>query len=118
MINDIKLTNTGDIDIGAFKFEFVTGADYIIQKLAVVLRTFFGEWFLDTRAGIPYFEDILKKNYDPARIESVLKTAILDVPGVDQITAFDMNLVSPRQLEVNFTVNTDFGELEITELLV
>ncbi len=117
MIRDIKLTSGGDIDLSNYSLELAFDADYISQKLAIVLRTFLGEWFLDTSAGIPYFEDILKKNYDPTRVEAVLKSAILDVPGVDQITAFDMNLEDPRTLVVSFTVNTDFGELEITEIL-
>jgi len=117
MIRDIKINSLGDIDLSAYKFEFAFDADYIVQKLAITLRTFLGEWFLDTSAGIPYFEDILKKNYDPTRVESVLKSAILDVPGVDQITAFDMNLINPRTLIVTFTVTTDFGELEIEEVL-
>lgn len=117
MIRDIKLTSDGEIDLSTYDLEFAFDADYIMQKLLIVLRTFLGEWFLDTSAGIPYFEDILKKNYDPSRVESVLKSAILDVPGVDQITAFDMNLIDPRTLVVTFTVTTDFGELEIEEVL-
>ena len=118
MIRDIKLNSSGDLDISTYDFEFVLDADYISQKLIIVLRTFLGEWFLDISAGIPYFEDILKKNYDPIRVESVLKSAILDVPGVDQITAFDMTLNSPRELVVSFTVTTDFGELEIDEVFI
>lgn len=117
MIRDIKLTSLGDLDLSTYSMEFALNADYITQKLSVVLRTFLGEWFLDTSAGIPYFEDILKKNFDPTRVETVIKSAILDVPGVDQITSFDMSLINPRELVVSFVVTTDFGELEIEEVL-
>jgi len=117
MTIDIQITNDGDIDLSNNAFMLATGIDYIKQKLSIVLRSFLGEWFLDISVGIPYFEDIMKKDFDPARVESVLKSAILSVLGVNQITAFDMNLVNPRNLVVTFTVNTDFGELNITESL-
>ena len=117
MTTDVKITKDGDIDLTGNTFELATGIDYIDQKLAIVLRSFLGDWFLDLSAGIPYFEDIFKKQYDPARIESVLKAAILAVLGVNRITAFDLNLVNPRELVVTFTVSTDFGELVISESL-
>jgi len=117
MTIDVKITKDGDIDLAGNAFELATGIDYIDQKLAIVLRSFLGDWFLDLSTGIPYFEDIFKKQYDPTRIESVLKTAILAVLGVNRITAFDLNLVNPRQLVVSFTVSTDFGELVISESL-
>lgn len=117
MTIDIKITKDGDIDLSGNGFELASDIDYIDQKLAIVLRSFLGDWFLDLSAGIPYFEDIFKKQYDPARIESVLKSAILSVLGVNKITAFDLNLVNPRELVVDFTVSTDFGELVISESL-
>ncbi len=117
MTTDIKINLDGDIDLSELAFELVTEIEYIEQKLSIVLRFFLGEWFLDTSYGVPYFEDIFKKDYDPARIESVLKTQILAVLGVNQIVEFDLNLVNPRQLDVDFTVTTDFGELTISESL-
>lgn len=117
MTTDIKITKDGDIDLSGNSFELATGIDYIDQKLAIVLRSFLGDWFLDLSYGIPYFEDIYKKQYDPARVEAIMKAAILSVLGVDRITAFDLNLINPRELVVTFTVSTDFGELIISESL-
>lgn len=114
---DLKITQDGDLDLFGNTLTLVTEQDYLEQKLAIVLRSFLGDWFLDLSAGIPYFEDILKKQFDPIRIESILKSSIVNVLGVNKITAFDLNLINPRELVVNFTVNTDFGELEISEPL-
>ncbi len=116
MTTDIKINLSGDIDISLNNFQLAKDGDYIKQKLEIVLRTFLGEWFLNISDGVPYFEDIFKKNFNPARIETVIKAEILKVLGVDKITAFDMNLLN-RQLEIDFTVSTNYGELNITESL-
>ena len=115
-MRDIKIVNS-DIDLGAYGIELVSGLDYIEQKLKIALRLFKGEWFLDISKGVTYYEDILVKNYDGSRIEAVLKTVILGVPGVLELLSFDMNYDNTRKLTVSFSVSTDLGELELIEVL-
>ena len=115
-MRDFKLLNS-DLDLSNYGLQLVSDLDYIQQKLAITLRLFRNEWFLNIDAGIDYYTDILKKDIDGARIEAVLKSAILAVPGVLALTSFDMNLSTSRQLTVDFSVSTDLGELTINEVL-
>lgn len=68
----------------------ITGAARVAQSLRIRLRTWLGDWFLDTRHGVPYVESILKGNPNPAIVESILRAQILDVEGVQSITSFSL----------------------------
>lgn len=111
-MKDILLNTQNDIDVNLNNFRFAEEYVYIQQKLNIRLRLVQGEWFLDSTKGLPYFTDMLgKENIDGANIEALFKREILNTIGVDEITSFDMNLSSARQLTVQFSVNTDLGEL-------
>lgn len=38
-------------------------AKEVAQRLTVAFNFFRGEWFLDTREGLPYYEEIIKKGH-------------------------------------------------------
>jgi hypothetical protein len=78
-VGDIKLDEDGQIQLTPDLKSAVA------QHIAIRLRTFFGEWFLDAREGVPYFELILVKNPDLPRIENIFRTVILETPGVSNI---------------------------------
>lgn len=115
-MRDLKLSDS-DIDLSTYGMVLINDLDFIQQKLSIALRLFLGEWFLEISKGIPYYQDIFVKKYDAARIEAVLKTTILGVPGVLELTNFDMNYENPRKLTVSFSVSTDLGELTMSEEL-
>lgn len=117
MTIDILLNGDNDLDLTTYNLRLAKTEDYIVQKLGVKLRTILGEWFLDTSVGVPYFQDIFKKQIDPATVESVIKAAILESPGIVSLLSFDMSLSADRQLTVSFSVESDVGELQITETL-
>lgn len=58
------------------------------QGVAVRLKLFQGEWFLDTRIGVDYWGTILKKNPNLADIEAAIRSAILATPGVSHIVNY------------------------------
>ena len=62
----------------------------VAQHIAIRLRTFFGEWFLDVREGVPYFELVLVKNPDLGRITSIFRSVILATPGVASIARLQL----------------------------
>ena len=115
-MRDLKLNNS-DIDLSTYGLQLIENEDFITQKLRIALRLFYGEWFLDITQGVTYYEDILVKNPDGARIEAVLKSTILGVIGVNELLSFDMTLSADRTLTVTFSVNTDVGELNLIEVL-
>ena len=65
----------------------------VAQRIRVRLQFFLGEWFLDKRQGMPYFQAILIKNPDLTLVQSIFRRAILGTPGVLAIaklrTSFD-----------------------------
>ena len=74
----------------------LTGDAAIEQSVACELQLVLGEWFLDVSRGIPWFQQpnasartILGQfPADLAYAESLIKAAVLRVPGVNSITFF------------------------------
>lgn len=119
-MKDIALDKTtGDLLLENFDLQLVDGQDQIAQNLAIRLRFILGEWFLDTTAGVPYYDDFFIKAPNQIRIESVLKEEILDTPGVDQILSFTSNFDAQRRVySVTFSVSTIQGDITLTQELV
>jgi hypothetical protein len=86
---------------------FINGDAWIAQKLAIHLQFFFGEWFLDTTQGVKWYQNILVKNPNTRDIQSILQAAIMEVPGVEAITDFNL-IYDPkgRTLQLIFSVDT------------
>lgn len=68
----------------------VRDAEAVGQHVRQRLMTHAGEWFLDTRAGVPWVRDILGKPYDAVLAEAVLKAEVLDTDGVTGISSFSV----------------------------
>lgn len=86
----LKLNSNNDLFFSNNKrLEIISGNntdEEIKQRLSIRIKSFKGEWFLNTNYGIPYFYEIIgEKNIDLNIIESIFKTAILTVDGVKQI---------------------------------
>lgn len=99
-----------DLRVDTFNLSLVDGLDYIRQKLQIRLQFFYGEWFLDTTQGIKYFDEIFIKNPTLSRVQSILKAAITDTPGVNELLKMECSIDNARRkLLVTFTVNTTYG---------
>jgi len=79
----------------------------LTQRIKHRLQTFRGECFLDRSVGVPYFDEVMKKNPDLSRIRSLLASVINGVEGVKKILSLTV-LFAPktRNLSVNFRVLT------------
>lgn len=108
---NLLLTLAGDLDFSSGGLQIVEGADEIAQKLFTRLQFFLGEWFLDRRQGIPYYEKILIKNPDLVIIQSIFREAILETPGVTSLLdVIQTDLESAtRKLSVRFAAQLDSG---------
>jgi hypothetical protein len=118
-IKDLLLDEeTHDLKIVDYDLNIVEGQDAILQNTSIRLLFFKGEYFLDTLAGLPLYEDILVKNPNLSRIDAIMKAHILDTPGVKELLAYE-SAFDPRtrRLTVTFTVDTDFGSVTNTEVL-
>lgn len=112
-MTDFLLNECGDLDYTEGKLTIVTGVDAIRQRWLIYIRTFLGEWFLNTTIGVPYFQQVLKKAVSRQVIKQVFTTASLEVPGVIQVVSVivDSLNVATRFAEVTVTciVSTEEG---------
>jgi hypothetical protein len=108
--NDIVIDGTGSATINS-------ELDAIEQSLKQRLKSFAGDYFLNLREGIPYFQQILRKNPDPVIVDSAFKRVIINTKGVTKLTSFSLDLASNRELTVSFKVETEEGEINFSEVL-
>lgn len=105
---DLQLEDTTmnlDLSTG---FGFALTADlskYVSQKLRIALRIFKGEYFLNNTLGLPYIEEIFRKDPNIDFIEDLYKSKIASIYGVEEITFFELLADTlTRDFVVNFTV--------------
>ena len=88
----------------------VSGIDAIKQNLRQRFQTFLGENEYDISAGIPYFQDIFKKNPDPILVRSAFVDVAVETPGVLELTNLELDLdKSTRELTITFRAITTSG---------
>lgn len=83
-IHDLALTADGNLDI-------VRDAEAIGQHARQRVMTFQGEWFIDTTCGVPWLDQIMGRQFDPALSESVIKKELIETDGVTAIEAFSLS---------------------------
>lgn len=106
---------TGDLDLVAGQLVIVEGQEEIKQHLEQRLRTFLNEWFLDLSIGLPYFEEVLKKQVNTNAIDSIFIDEILQCPGVVRILDFNIDLVKgSRELQVTGEIESIEGNVEFS----
>ena len=76
---DVQLDDDGDITIPT---RICTGEDLIIQKVRGRAETFLGEWILDTRVGVPWFEWLEEVPPPEQQIQDFLRVEFEDIDGV------------------------------------
>lgn len=105
---DLKLDSNNDIVLVNNEIVLVDEYDAIAQHMRIRLRTFLGEWYLDERIGMPYFEEFLVKNPNKIVMQSRIREAMLETPGVISVDSlvFDFNTLD-RSLEVTAQVTLD-----------
>lgn len=95
-----------------------SGTNNVLQDILQRLSMFQGEWFMDNTAGVPYYQQILRKNPDQSKIDAIFINTICGTLGVQQLLsyAFVPNFAF-RTLEVSFSCNTTSGFIDYTGTL-
>lgn len=106
--NDWHLDSSGNLAI-------VTDADAVAQHARQRVKTYQGEWFLDTEAGIPWIENILGRVYNPELAEALVTAEIVATDGVTGILGVSTSLSRKvRGLELNSAeITTIYGEANL-----
>lgn len=88
----------GDLELANGTTRVSKDGEYAKQRVSVSLDFFLGEWFLDTKQGMPYFRDVLLKNPNGDTVRSVFKRRILQTPGIVSADKLDVKLDSAARL--------------------
>ena len=108
MIGFMLNPQTNDIEAVGGKIKLLsTVQESVRQRLSVKLRTFQGEWFLDTTYGVPYrgLNGIIGGKKSKAEVDAIFISIINDEPEVQRIISFDStyNAIN-RRYDLNFDV--------------
>lgn len=105
-MSDIRLRTSGGLwtDGG---LQLYTGADAVAQKLDLRLQLVRGEFYLDQRVGIPYFEQVWRKNPSITALQLIFRRAIEECPGVIELRELRIEVGTNREAEVFFTAQID-----------
>lgn len=94
---------------------------YMQQKVRCCLSFLKGEWYLDTRLGIPYIPSWdMDKDGHRAILESAIRVKISGISGIKKLLSFSSELdPKTRLFTVSFSAQCDNGEvLEMNEVAV
>ena len=124
-----KQTNDNELVGGKIKL-LSTVQESVRQRISIKLKTFAGEYFLDTTYGVPYrgINGIIGKGRTKAEVDAIFITIINEEPEVIKIKSFDSNyspinrrydlefdvLVADRQLRIVDPSATPNDEIEYT----
>ena len=104
---------TGDLDL-TNGCRLIRGSERIIQELKIRFRTFLGEYFLDTRKGLPWIRWRETKTPDSAlrEMEALFTAEVqetVDIEGLEPpgVTCTMVN----RRVHIKFKARTAFGIL-------
>jgi hypothetical protein len=101
---DLALTDAVELDLVGGDLSVTTDSAQVAQHLRTRLHLYYGEWVFNPESGIKYVEEIFIKAPDLNIVDGLLKSAILDTPGVVEITNYESALDdTTRALTVNFS---------------
>lgn len=82
------------------------------QEIKTRILFFRGENFMDTREGVPYYDEILVKGVDLGRVREIFRKVIMSVPAVVDVPGLDLVLDNAtRALTVTWEVRTTGGRV-------
>lgn len=117
---DLKLSgNDIYLNPSTYEFELIDGLDAIAQDCEVRLQFFLGEWYLDTRLGVPYYQEILGHKPTMQAVKGIFRDAILTTPGIQSVFELEIDFEgTTRTLSVSFKAETVEGSFEFDKELI
>lgn len=112
MPTDLKLdANTHDIDFSEGGTLYEEPAKSLVQRLKIAILLRRGEWLPNRLVGVPYQNTFFTIKNNKGFIDAFLQDYILGVEGVAAILSYSSTITIERQLQVNFRVRSDNGEI-------
>lgn len=109
---DIKLDEDGDVMFTNGGINVTeTVADSVTQRLVIKFNTYRGEWWLNTQAGLPYYQEILGKPRQKATVDAIFQQAVVEEENIAELLDFASILYSTREYEMGFIARAVDGNL-------
>jgi len=106
------LNSDNDLLLDGGRIAVTRDGAQVAQAVRCRLQFFKGEWFLDTEAGVPWYQDILTRPVVLANVDALLKREILQTEGVEALLEYAAVWSrTTRRLSVRFTARTTYGEI-------
>lgn len=90
MRDDLLLNGGGDLKINGSGDIMLT--ESVRQAVVIRLRWFFSEWRFAPDYGVPWFEDVLVKNPNDARIRRLIREECMAVEGVKDVRDIELTV--------------------------
>lgn len=103
-----KLDANHDWMFGRSQADYYTASDAVAQRVKTTLLSITNDWFLDESHGIPWFE-FWVKNPPLMRMEREIKSAILNIDGVERIDTFDLQITEERECTIELSYTDIYG---------
>jgi hypothetical protein len=117
---DFALNDDCDLSIKNGKIVPALDADEVIQRIRTHLWRYYGEWFLDTTLGMPWYGGVKllgNKNFTLAGL--YVRKEILNVYGVSQIVSVAVSPdVTGRTTTIGAQVLTIYGATELKTIVM
>ena len=100
----------GDLRLDNGTTVIIDGKEYARQRVEISLDFLLGEWFLDTRQGVPYFRDVLIRKPNDETVRSVLRRTVLNTPGMVRVDSLSTQYdTTARKLIVTYEATYQDG---------
>ena len=109
------MTSSGDLSLAKGISLTEDLPTYVRQKILSRLRFFLGEWFLDRRQGVPYWERVFVVSPDISFLTSLYRRIILGTRGVGGLESIALRFdKKTRTLFVSFVARLVESQETIT----
>lgn len=99
---DLQINSNGLLDL-------IDNKAQLDQKLTQRLKMFYGEWFLDTSRGVPYFGNILGERNENNIVVQLLTDEILKESEVTNVFNINSSLIN-RKFSYSCDILSIYGE--------
>lgn len=111
MSKNLKLDSNHDIIIGRGATR-VAGTPMVAQLVKCRLLALLGEWKLDPKIGLPWFDSIFTRNVRTSDIESAVANVIRATNGVRQLVSLSIDANrKTRVLTISFEAVSVYGDI-------
>jgi len=113
-----KLSADGDYVFGQNKQDFYQGIDSITQAIKTNLLLLQGEWWEDTKDGLPLFQSIVSQKNTTIGVDLLIKERISSTKGVQSVVDFKSSFDGVnRTYSYTATANTTDGITTVGSVL-